>query len=216
MKYGNQKLKGQSGFSLTETLVVLFIIVVVAALALMQMGSADTQFKRQNVARELKVAFERARFDSVKRHAEGATPGSFFPATVVVDTDTNTYTLNTDSDRNGTYETLVTNLTAQNVTIAPYGSIIALPVITPPITVTFDKRGEVTALDAASVNVTPEFLVCNGTCGTPNAGNANIVLITKTGTVNLLAGNVTPPVFISPGVTSIPPTTGISNMVSLP
>src|SRR5690606_12428047 len=58
-----------AGFSFVELMVVIVIIVIVATLALMQRGSANEQFQRQNVARELKVALERARFDSVKRRA---------------------------------------------------------------------------------------------------------------------------------------------------
>ena len=65
--------QGQDGTTLVEALVVILIISIVAAMAIMNRGSADEQFKRQNLARELKVAFERARFDSVKRRAEGAT-----------------------------------------------------------------------------------------------------------------------------------------------
>jgi prepilin-type N-terminal cleavage/methylation domain-containing protein len=201
-------LRGQHGVSLIETLVVVSIVVIVATLALTQRSSADAQFQRQNVARELKVAFERARFDSVKRRAEGATPGSFVPATVIV--DTGSYTLNTDSDRNGTYETLVTNLATQNITIAGYGAM------TLPVTVTFNKRGEASAVDGGGT-VNPQFLICNGTCPqTPTSGNANIVLVTPTGTVNLLAGNATPPTFVNANVTSVPTGTNIRDTVSLP
>jgi len=115
--------------------------------------------------------------------------------------------LKTDSNNDGTYESLTTNFAAQNITIAGYTSM------TLPVTVTFDKRGEVTATGG----VNPEFLVCNGTCpATPTSDTANIVLVTPTGTVNLLAGNATPPTFVNPGVTNVSTTAGISNMVSLP
>ena len=52
----------EAGFSLVEMIVVLVIIGIISTFAFMQRGSANEQFKRQNVARELKVAFERARF----------------------------------------------------------------------------------------------------------------------------------------------------------
>ena len=68
--------KAQGGFSFVELLIVVAIIAVVSTLAFFRMGTANTQFQRQNVARELKVAFERARFDSVRRHAENAGPAS--------------------------------------------------------------------------------------------------------------------------------------------
>ena len=55
--YGNYNFGAQEGWSLVELLVVIVIISVVASLALMQRGNANEQFKRQNVARELKVAY---------------------------------------------------------------------------------------------------------------------------------------------------------------
>ncbi|HEX3100985.1 MAG TPA: prepilin-type N-terminal cleavage/methylation domain-containing protein [Pyrinomonadaceae bacterium] len=203
MRSGFYKFSEESGVSVPEILIVVVIISIISAIAVMQFsapGGANQQFKRQNVARELKVAFERARFDSVKRHAEGAGP-----ANVIV--DTNSYTLKTDSNNDGTYETVTTNFAAQNVTIAGYTTM------TLPVTVSFDKRGEVTT----SGGVNPQFLVCNGTCPqTPTSSNANLVLVTPTGTVNLLAGNMTPPTFANASVTNVSPTTGVSNTVSLP
>ena len=200
MKINLHKLNEQRGASMIEILVVLVIIAIAATLALMRMGTANTQFQRQNVARELKVAFERARFDSVKRHAGGAGPSN-------VTVCATSYILKTDSNNDGTYETLVTNFAAQNITIAGYTSM------TLPVTVTFDKRGEVTATGG----VNPQFLVCNGACPTPpTVDTADLVLVTPTGTVNLLAGNATPPTFISPGIANVSTTAGISNMVSLP
>lgn len=186
-----QNLNDQSGVSLVETLVVVVIIAIVATLALMQMGTANTQFQRQNVARELKVAFERARFDSVKRHA-GA-PG---PATVEV---------------GSTYYTLTTGSGSPQMTTLPAGITIAgYTSMALPVTVTFDKRGEVTT--TGSVN--PQFLVCNVTCSSPSSATANIVLVTPTGTVNLLPGDAPLPAFDSPTVTN--PAVYISNTVRVP
>src|SRR4029079_12806544 len=90
MTRGYPHTTDESGVTLIELLVVIVIIVIVCAIALMQRGSADAQFKRQNVARELKVAFERARFDSVKRRAQ-ASP----EARVTVVVDTSSYALTT-------------------------------------------------------------------------------------------------------------------------
>ncbi|MBA3352179.1 MAG: prepilin-type N-terminal cleavage/methylation domain-containing protein [Blastocatellia bacterium] len=194
----------ESGVTFIELLVVIVIISIVAALALMQRPSANEQFKRQNAARELKVAFERARFDSVKRRAEGVLQAS-------VTVTTNSYTLSTDVNPNATgLESVASDLSGANITIAGFTSM------TLPVTVTFDRRGEASAVDGSGY-VNPQFLVCNGTCPvTPTSSTANIVLVTPTGTVNLLAGNATPPTFANANVTSIPTTTGISNMVSLP
>ena len=178
----------QSGVTVVELLVVVVVISVVAAFAIIQRGGANEQFNRQNVARELKLAFERARFDSVKRRAEGAGPAS-----VVVEDDKFTLSTDTDLDTPG-LESIETTL-PPNVSIARYEGGFGA------VTVTFDKRGETTTTGAES----PVFLVCNGTCSADDdsAQNANIVLITATGTVNLLAGGATPQTFTAPPV--LPP-----------
>ena len=175
----------QDGVTIVETLVVVVIIAVIAAFAIMQKGSANEQFKRQNVAYELKSAFERARFDSVKRRAEGA--GS---AEVIVRADG--FTLRTDADLNTTgLESAVTAL-PPNISIARFEGGSG------DVTVTFSRRGETTTTGATN----PVFLVCNGVCSANNdtPGNANIVLITATGTVNLLPGGGTPQSFTAPSV----------------
>jgi type II secretory pathway pseudopilin PulG len=206
MEDKRRQISDERGFSITEAIIVIVIIIILSSVALMQFGgtnSADAQFKRQNVARELKVALERARFDSVKRHAEGAGPAS-----VVV--NSGSYTLTTDLNQDGTFqsqESQVTTFSGQGITISGYNSISL------PVTVTFNKRGE------ASTNgdVNPVFVVCNGTCPqTPSSSNANIVLVTPTGTVNLLAGGSTPPTFSAPNVSNIATSTGVSNIVSVP
>ena len=175
------KFNIQDGTTVVEVMVVVIIIAVIAAFAMMQKGSANEQFKRQNMARELKFAFERARFDSVKRRAEGG------PAEVFVEADK--FTLRTDSDLSTTGLENAVTLLPPNISIARFDGGSG------DITVTFDKRGEIGATN-------PVFLVCNGTCTAANdaPGNANIVLVTPTGTVNLLPGGATPPSFLAPPV----------------
>lgn len=183
------KLNSQSGLSIVELLIVCIIIAVVSSLALLQRGSANDQFQRQNVSRELKYAFERARFDSVKRHAEGAGP-----AEVVVEPDR--FTLWTDSDLNAAgLESAVTLLPA-NISIARFEGGSGT------VTISFDKRGEISITGATN----PIFLVCNASCSAANdtSSNANIVLITVTGTVNMLMGGVTPQPSFTPPVVAAP------------
>ena len=202
MRRSSYTTQGQDGTTLVEALVVIVIISVVAAFAIMNRGSADEQFKRQNVARELKVAFERARFDSVKRRAEGANQ-----AHVVV--DAGTFTLVTDVNQDGdtldAVDSLTTNFAGQNISISSDGTSL-------PVTVTFDKRGETTYTDD------PVFLVCNGSCTFSNdtSANANIVLVTPTGTVNLLPGGSALPTFGVPTITNVSTTAGVNPDVVLP
>ncbi|HJS51561.1 MAG TPA: prepilin-type N-terminal cleavage/methylation domain-containing protein [Pyrinomonadaceae bacterium] len=178
-------IRRQDGMTVVEVLVVVIIIAVIAAFAIMQKGSANEQFQRQNVAHELKVAFERARFDSVKRRAEGAGPAEVF-------IETDRFTLRTDSD-------LSTDGLESTVTALPPNISIAIfEGVTGDVTVAFDKRGETTTTGAT----TPAFLVCNGTCtaNDDSPANSNIVLITATGTVNLLPGGATLQTFNAPTV----------------
>lgn len=209
------------GLSVVELLIVITIISIVGGVAVMKMGTPNRQLKRQNVARELKVALERARFDSVKRRAlSDMTPATAYSATDdsrarVIITDTS-YTLITDNNRNGDLinddgtpesgDANVTSLAGQDVVIAGTGGISL------PVTVLFNQRGEATLSGGGSAS----FYICNASCSSPTSDNANLLLVTPTGTVNLLPGNASAPSFASANVTTIGTTTGLSNTVALP
>jgi Tfp pilus assembly protein FimT len=212
----------EAGLSIVEMLIVMVIISVIGGIAVMQFRAPDAQLKRQNVARELKVALERAKFDSVKRRAQSdLTPESAYSArddnrARVIITATS-YTLATDNDRNGYIantdgtieagDAAVADFSGQNIVIA--GSGIALPV-----TVFFDQRGEATAVSSSGTS--PVFYICNVNCDAPSNSNANLLLVTPTGTVNLLGGGASPPSFAAANVTTVPTSTGLSNTVALP
>lgn len=212
MKIKRTKFEDQSGVSYIELLVVITIIIIVATIGFMQFGTSKEQFKRQNVAMELKTAFERARFDSVKRRVSGTDQN----AKVII--SANSFTLKTDKNKNGVTtdsgDADTTNFAGQNITITGFESM------TLPVTVEYDQRGEVTAIDSSGTPavVNPIFLVCNGTCNSSNdsSSNANIVLVTPTGTVNLLSGGSAIPAFSPPPITSVPANTAIKNTVTLP
>ena len=196
------KLDSQAGVSLVELLVVTAIIAVVASIAFLQQGSANAQFQRQNASRELKVAFERARFDSVKRRVDGTIP---YAAVIVDETQ---FTLVTDSNSDGD----VLDPADQVVVVfAPNIRLAARTGLNLPLTVNFNRRGE------PSVS-SPEFVICNGTCDFSNdtPSNADILLVTPTGTVNLLPGGSPIPSFTAPSQTSISNSSGIEPLVRLP
>ena len=194
----------QSGVTLVELLVVIVIIAVVATLALMQRGTANAQLQRQNIATELKTAFERARFNSVTRRADSSSSW----ATVTVNNWS--FVLNTFEDQGGTSTAtpVTTDFTSQNIVIAGYESQSV------PYTIYFNRHGE--PVDSSGNSVSPVFLVCNSTCNVPTDSTANLILVTPTGTVNLLGGSETPPTFSAPGVSNIPTTTGVNPTVSVP
>jgi hypothetical protein len=170
----------------------------------MQRGSANAQFKRQNVALQLKTAFERSRFDSVKRRATGSDV-----AKVVV--NAGNFTLWTDKNLNGTPESTETDYTdfsGQSIVISGIGGI------TLPYTIYYNQRGE--AVDSGGTSISPAFYVCNTSCSSPGASNANLILVTPTGTVNLLGGNASIPNFPNPSESNIPGATGVNPFVTVP
>jgi prepilin-type N-terminal cleavage/methylation domain-containing protein len=192
MAIGDHIPHGERGVSFVELLVVIVVISVVSAMALLQRGSANAQFQRQNAARELKVAFERARFDSVKRRADGvAVP---FANVYVEATQLTLITdVNQDGDVTDAGDSVIMPF-APNVTVAPRSGLSL------PLTVSFNRRGEPNIVDAT-------FVVCNGTCdfSDDTPANANIVHVTATGTVNMLPGGSTVANFAVPSVSPVPP-----------
>jgi prepilin-type N-terminal cleavage/methylation domain-containing protein len=201
MKDFEQKLRNQRGVSLVELLIVIALIVVVSTLALMQFRTPSIQLKRQNVAQELKSAFERARFDSVKRRATGSAQASVVVAP-------NSFTLKTDIDRDGNIET------DEDRVNTSWDAAISIRQqsgpISPSVTVTFNQRGEITSTGDTA------FLVCNGNCSTSTSGNSSLVIVTATGTVNLLPGGNAVPTFSPPSVSNVSTVANINPNVSLP
>ena len=196
----------QSGVTIAELIVVMVVIAVIVGFALLQRGGADEVFKRQNAAQGLKSALERARFDSVKRRADAGA----IQAKVLV--NATSFTLTTDRDQDGVLNATddqVTDISGLNVVIA--GDVGA----TLPVTVTFNQRGEASAADA-SVDVAPLFWICNVSCSAPTVTNSNILLVTPTGTVNLLPGGAAMPTFSPPGgITNVDPGNSINNYAAI-
>lgn len=202
-----KKISEQNGLSLVELMVVIMLIVIISAIALMQLGTSKEQFSRQNIAVELKNSFERARFDSVKRRATNI-GGNDRRAKVVVDANSISLTTFVNNGSTETANNKTTNFAGRNITITS--------TLTLPYTAYYNQRGEVT--DASGNSISPVFFVCNGTCNDSNdtSSNANIVLVTPTGTVNMLSGGSAIPTFSPPPVTSVPANTAIKNTVRIP
>jgi prepilin-type N-terminal cleavage/methylation domain-containing protein len=192
-------LNSESGITLVELMVVAVIIAILVSIAVVYQGTANEQLTRQNGSRQLKEAFERARFDSVKRRAEGSDLAQ-------VEVRTDRHILTTYSrEANGT-------LTAKvKETVLPAGVIINhYASETLPMTITFDRRGE-------TAGGTPQFRVCNLSCASPTSATSDILIITPTGTVNLLPGDASIPIFINPTFDgSVGTGDGINNKVVMP
>ena len=193
----------EAGFSFVELMVVIVIIVIVATLALMQRGSANEQFQRQNVARELKVALERARFDSVKRRAVVGSPD----LRAYVRVTSTGFELRTYKEQSGVWNLAddATYLAANGISIQPASGNL-------PQTIFFNQRGE--SFPATGDNRT--FYICNGTCPDDASSFRDVLLVTPTGTVNLITGGEEPEELSGPTVTTVPSTDAINPYVVIP
>ena len=203
----SEKRQKQNGVSLVELIIVILVIAIISTIALMNIATPKKQLQRQNVAQGLKVAFERARFDSVKRRAISTSEQAH------VTIDTTSYTLVTDVNQDGDLSDAGDSLTAN---FAAEAVSVNSTTLTFPVTVYFNKRGEV--VDSAGVSMSPSFLVCNPSCdvsggnSNANSSNASLVLVTPTGTVNLLSGGSSAPVFSAPAnISNVPGTTAIKD-----
>lgn len=197
----------QKGFSLLELLIVVVIIGIVAVLAMTQFGKTQTRFQRQNIARELKVYLERARFDSVKRRASNPAAR----ARVII-TSATAFNVTTDMNLNGTIDTADTRFMSLNgrTDARITGSNLIFPV-----TVSFDHRGQARAVDGNNAEITPTFTICDADCteSTATADNSTIITVTPTGTVAMLNGGSTLSNVNAPNVTTVAGNNQISNTV---
>lgn len=199
----------QSGISLVEILIVLVIAAILTTLAIGQFASSRKNFQRQNLSRELKVNLERARFDSVKRHA--VTTGTM--ARVAI-TSAPSFSVSLDANMNGTLENSETRVIDFNNRVD--ASIVASSTDY-PLTVWFDQRGQTTIKNNSGAAVSSSFTVCGSGCPAtaPNASNADVIYISPTGTVSMGAPGTIQTTFGNPSVTNSGATANLDNRVSV-
>lgn len=206
-------VQGESGLTLVEVLIVVVIIMVVALIPLLSIQSSKTVFERQNFARELKSALERARFDSVKRRAAD----SGIQARVVI--RENGFDLITFAKPAGVSaastemgEVVTTMMIEEQGTVFSHpSSDIGTDF---PVTISFNERGEAIAVDGAgNLLASPAVVICAGQCSSFGRANSNILAISKAGTVNLLAGDMAIPTFVAPQITTVDSGNGINRLL---
>lgn len=207
------KHRDERGFSLVELLIVLVIIMVVSLIPLLSIQSSKTVFERQNFARELKSALERARFDSVKRRASD--PG--IQARVIVREDGFDVVTFAKPAGTGIASTEMGEVT-DTKTIEEQGVVFSHPSsdigTAFPVTISFDERGEANAVDGnGNIVSSPAVVICAGNCSSFDRSNSNILAISKTGTVNLLPGDMAIPTFAAPQTTTVNQTSGINRLL---
>ncbi|REJ79047.1 MAG: prepilin-type N-terminal cleavage/methylation domain-containing protein [Acidobacteria bacterium] len=203
----NNKLS-QRGFSVLEMIIVVVIISILVVFAVAQFGNASTVFETQNVARELKVNLERARFDSVKRR-----PDNVVDMSRVILVDTDTITVSIDLDQDGVLENTETRTIdfsgRNNVKIVGAG-------ISYPVTIVFDRRGHVTATNSIGDEIDPVFIVCDNCSSFEDAVSPTsyYVRLSPTGTVSMFDNGETPSTAQDPVVSTINTNTAIEPLVS--
>ena len=190
----------QSGISIIEILVVLTVLVILTTVAILQLGRAKTDLQRQRIAREFKVYLERARFDSVKRRAANAADMA-----KITLTSPSSFTAAIDFDGNGTLNASET----RQVDFAQRSNtqILVSDTLNYPVTISFNQRGQITALDALNNVVSPVFTICSNNCSDTSQNNKelSVISVSTTGTVAVLKNGQNLSALPTPVVTSSPP-----------
>jgi len=204
-----------AGYTVTEILIILVVLGILVTLSVAQFGRSRENLNRQNIAREFKVSLERARFDSVKRHANVCSDMS----QVTINSATS-FSVSTDMNQNGRLDLPgETN----NISFGNLGDVTLIGNgITLPVTIRFDERGRAflqadcdpSSTPTASV---PLFYFCNGACtvATATSQNANAIFISPTGTVAMMTGDSSVPTFTDPTVTTVATGTGVDNRLTV-
>lgn len=192
------ELSSESGFSLIEMLIVLVLIGVLTTIALMQIGSSRTDFERQRISREFKIYLERARFDSVKRRPTAAAD----MARIVLN-GPSSFTAFYDNDGDGVIrpgEAKVVDFTQRTNAVIQVSDAWSYPV-----TIRFDRRGHITAVDGGNNPVTPLFTICSD-CSA-SSPDITRISVSSSGTVAELRAGQSPETLPTPTTTSSAPTT---------
>ncbi len=208
-----RKFNSQSGVSLIEVLIVLAISAVLVSLAVAQLSSSKTNLQRQRIAREFKVYLERVRFDSVKRRADFVRrPGftnPFNDMSRIILTSSTSFTAVTDLNQNGTVLDANGNLEEGDKRVVDFTQRSDTRIFVSdtfdnlyPITISFDRRGHITALDKSNNAVNPVFTICStGNCS-ESSPEITVISVSTTGTVAVSK--------TAPGLSSLPTPAPIS------
>jgi Tfp pilus assembly protein FimT len=199
----------EQGASVVELLIVLVVSGILMTAAVTMLGGAKSNLVRQNIAREFKVSLERARFDSVKRHA--IDDSTMAQVKIIGGTSFN---LTTDFNQNGVIDlgdTRLIDFSAQSgITLLLPSGIIA------PVTIQFDQLGHSIVSDYNGI-ATDHFYFCDSGVTPANAtsSNSSVVYLSSTGTVAMLGGGDAPPSASVPTVSNVSSDSGINPDLTL-
>jgi type II secretory pathway pseudopilin PulG len=183
LRMPKQGSRGESGFSLIQLVVVIAIVAIITVMATMTISRAQQDLRRENTIREFKAYLEKARLDSIRRHAVATTD----QATVTI-TANNSYQVSMDFDYDGT----VSTSEVRTILIPSDRSVqFSMGTISLPLTTRFDWRGRATSTQSDGASVTPTFTIAN----TQNNGSSPTTLnLTSMGDASVgTAASVTTP-----------------------
>jgi Tfp pilus assembly protein FimT len=188
---------GERGISIVELLIVVVMIGVVTAFAVMQIAGAQRAMRLSNSAREFTSWLEKARLDSVRRHATTPTTvGEPDLRASVTIASANSYTITIDQNGDGTLDP------PRTVTIpATHGAAFAG--VTVPLTIHYNWRGRPVDDDGNSLELA--FRLQDA------SGNSNPINLKSTGDTSLEANINTSNV----SVTSINSTANIKSSANV-
>jgi type II secretory pathway pseudopilin PulG len=176
------KKRAERGISIIELLIVVAMMGVVTAFAVMRIAGAQRAMQLSNSAREFMGWLEKARLDSVRRHAMA--PGEMASVTI---TSGNSYTITVDQNGDGTLDP------ARTITI-PATNGATFVNIAVPLTIRYNWRGRPVDDDDAPISLA--FSLQDG------AGNSNPINVTSSGDASLGSSLSTSTVSISGGDSS--------------
>jgi Tfp pilus assembly protein FimT len=168
---------GERGISIIEILIVVTMIAVVTAFAVMQIGGAQRSMRLTNSAREFMGYLEKARTDSIRRHAMSNTE----MASITI-ASANTYTIRIDQNGDGT-------LDPPRTIMIPGTHGATFSGITIPLTIRYNWRGR--PVDAVGNLLNLSFSLRDA------SGNINPIVLTSAGDTSLGSGVATSSVSVS-------------------
>jgi type II secretory pathway pseudopilin PulG len=189
---GTRSSRGERGASIVELLIMLAMVTIIVGYALMRITGAQQFMRMENASRLFISYVEKARLDSVRRHAgpPGALPQP--PMSYVQITGARTYNVVMDFDGDGNVDA------PRNITIPPDQGVFFNTGTTPlPITIAFNWRGRavnaaVTSVQAVYVSPPAFTMQTTADYGTPGIMAINL---SASGESSLMDGNtnLTPP-----------------------
>jgi type II secretory pathway pseudopilin PulG len=145
--------RGEAGFSLLQVVITIAIIGVVTAMATISITRAQQDLRRDSTIREFKAYLEKARLDSIRRHATATAD----QATVTI-TASDTYQVSLDFNYDGT----VSASERRTITIpSNRGVQFSTGTVSLPMTTRFDWRGRAATVQSDGTSVTSTFTMGN-------------------------------------------------------